>query len=119
MRKELLYLNWITKSYHDNIILKYVNLNVFENEIFAIVGRNAVGKSTLLKLIGGYIAPDRGTIYLHEKKISLKNHFDALALGIYSIHSSIEIIPEMSVFENVYLGLIENPPASSRSSAGR
>ncbi len=108
MRKELLYLNWITKSYHDNIILKYVNLNVFENEIFAIVGRNAVGKSTLLKLIGGYIAPDRGTIYLHEKKISLKNHFDALALGIYSIHSSIEIIPEMSVFENVYLGLIEN-----------
>lgn len=107
MKKELLYLNWISKSYDNNSILKYVNLTVFENEIFAIVGRNAVGKSTLLKLISGYTEPDNGTMYLHEERVSLRTHFDALALGISFIQSSIEIIPEMSVYENVYLGLKE------------
>lgn len=107
MRQELLYLNWISKAYGNHSVLKYINLNLFKGELLAVVGHNAVGKSTLLKIISGYTAPDSGSIYLHEQKITLKNHFDALALGIYSIQSSIEIVPEMSVFENIYIGLTE------------
>lgn len=107
MKEEILSLNWLSKSYQTNKVLKYINLNVFEGEIFAVIGQNAVGKSTLLKIISGYISPTSGDIYFKEQKVTLKNHFDALALGIYSIESTIEIIPDMSVFENVYLGLLE------------
>lgn len=107
MKKELLCLDWVTKSFDQKSVLKYINFNVFEGEIFAVIGHNAVGKSTLLKILSGYTLPDSGSIHFQEQKITLRSRLDALALGIYFIPSTIEIIPDMTVFENVYLGLLE------------
>lgn len=107
MKKELLYLNWLTKSFNGQPVLKYINFNIFEGEIFAVIGHNAAGKSTLLKVLSGGLSPDSGNIYYQEQKISLRSHLDGMALGIYSVPSAIEIIPDMTVFENVYLGLLE------------
>ena len=67
----MLVLNNINKSFKNIKVLKNISFTVKENKIFAFLGPNGVGKTTLIKIISGLISADSGTVLLDDKKISM------------------------------------------------
>ncbi len=78
---------------------------VFEpGEVHGIIGENGAGKSTLMKILSGLQQPTSGTILLDDKPIVLGGVRDALAHGIGMIHQELNLVDELTVAENVFLG---------------
>ena len=75
-----------------------------EGEIHALVGENGAGKSTLMKILYGLEKPDAGQIFLHEKPVTIPNPQAAIRLGIDMVHQHFQLVPSLSVAENVTLG---------------
>lgn len=85
--------------------LDHVNLSIKRGEIHAIVGQNGAGKSTLMKIAAGLYQPDEGQIWLSGRPVEIKNASEALALGIAMVPQELNLVPEMSVAENILLGI--------------
>ncbi|MBO0832170.1 MAG: sugar ABC transporter ATP-binding protein, partial [Actinobacteria bacterium] len=75
-------------------------------EVTAIIGENGAGKSTLLRILGGDYAPDGGRIVLDGTPLHLRSPRDAQRRGIRIIPQEPEILPDLSVAENVYVGAL-------------
>lgn len=73
-------------------------------EIVSLVGENGAGKSTLINVITGQILPDEGELYIDGKKVAIASPTDALNLGVGLVPQELNLIPQMSVAENIYLG---------------
>ena len=69
MKSELMRLDWISKGFEHNPLLKYVNLTIYAGEIHALMGLNGVGKSTLLQIIAGQTAPSGGRIWFQGQPV--------------------------------------------------
>ena len=104
MSDTILALEHIVKDFPGVRALNDVSLNVQRGEVLALVGENGAGKSTLMKVISGVIRPDRGTIALNGKKVQIKSPQHAQELGISIIHQEFNLIPHLSVAENVFFG---------------
>lgn len=94
----------ITKYYPGVVANDSVNFEVEEGEIHALVGENGAGKSTLMKILYGMEKADAGQIYLHDQPVSIPNPQAAIRLGIDMVHQHFELVPSMTVAENVALG---------------
>lgn len=81
-----------------------VDFNLRAGEIHALLGENGAGKSTLIKLITGVYARDGGQILLDGREINPHNPREAQLLGISPVYQEINLIPTLSVAENIYLG---------------
>ncbi|WP_460136893.1 sugar ABC transporter ATP-binding protein [Pseudomonas sp. S1_E04] len=93
----------IVKRFPGVLALNGVSLSLNEGEVHAICGENGAGKSTLMKVISGQLAPDEGTIaYLGEERM-FQSVGDAERVGIAIIHQELNLVPHLSVAENVYL----------------
>jgi len=93
----------IVKRFPGVLALSGVSLCLNRGEVHAICGENGAGKSTLMKVISGQLAPDEGTItYLGEERL-FKSVCDAERVGIAIIHQELNLVPHLSVAENVYL----------------
>ena len=103
MKSELMRLDWISKGFEHNPLLKYVNLTIYAGEIHALMGLNGVGKSTLLQIIAGQTAPSGGRIWFQGQPVKFSDSFDANALGIYALETVPEIVPQLDLAENVAL----------------
>src|SRR5204862_416450 len=77
---------------------------LYPGEVHAVMGENGAGKSTLIKLITGVYSRDAGSILLDEKPIDPHSPYEAQALGISTVYQEINLIPTMSVAENLFLG---------------
>jgi len=84
--------------------LNGIKLSIRENEIHAIVGENGAGKSTLIKLITGAITPTSGIIKFAGKEYGKMNPALALDMGITAIYQEFNLIPSMTVAENIFFG---------------
>ena len=84
--------------------LEGVDLAFRPSEILALVGENGAGKSTLTRILEGVFPPDRGTINIDGNRVRFAESRDAHNLGIRVIHQEPEIVPEMSVAENIFIG---------------
>lgn len=104
MTDVLLEMKNITKSFANNHVLKGVNLEVRKGEVHVILGENGAGKSTLIKIITGAYSMDEGEMYWEGKPISIKNPLEAMAIGIATIYQELNLIPELTVYENIFLG---------------
>lgn len=104
MTDVLLEMKNITKSFANNHVLKGVNLEVRKGEVHVILGENGAGKSTLIKIITGAYSMDDGEMYWEGKPISIKNPLEAMAIGIATIYQELNLIPELTVYENIFLG---------------
>lgn len=81
-----------------------VSLSFETGEVHAVIGENGAGKSTLMKILSGLQAPSEGQIYLDGEELKANNVGEAMAKGIAMIHQELNLVDELSVAENVFLG---------------
>ncbi len=93
----------LTKVFPGVIALDDVSLELFPGEVLGLVGENGAGKSTLMKLIGGVYAPTKGQIIYDEHEVQFRNPKDALDAGISIVYQELNLIPHLSVAENIFI----------------
>ncbi|MBV7506659.1 sugar ABC transporter ATP-binding protein [Bacillus sp. sid0103] len=108
MHGELIHIRQIYKQFAGNPVLKGVDLTLNKGEVFAIVGGNGAGKSTLMKIITGLYRPDEGQIVVQGKEVSFHQPADAHKHGIYLVPQEPLIFPNMTIRENITIGLNVN-----------
>jgi ABC-type sugar transport system ATPase subunit len=84
--------------------LKGVNLNLYKGEVHALVGENGAGKSTLIKIISGAYSYTDGVYLIDGQENGIKNTHDALAKGISVIYQELNLVPSLSITENIFFG---------------
>lgn len=97
-------MNGISKSFSNVNVLKNVDFQVRAGEVHALMGENGAGKSTLMKILTGIHKKDEGTISKNGKEVVIKDPKEAEQLGIAVIHQELNIIPHLTVAENMFLG---------------
>jgi ABC-type sugar transport system ATPase subunit len=100
----LLALRGVTKRYGGVVALAGVDFDLRAGEIHALLGENGAGKSTLIKVLGGIVRPDAGTIELDGRPVEVHDAAEADRLGIRLIHQELSLAPNLSVAENILLG---------------
>ncbi len=99
----LLEIKGIRKGFPGVVALDNVGFKLRAGTVHALMGENGAGKSTLMKIIAGIYIPDRGDIRLKGQPITLKSPIDALNKGIAMIHQELNLMPHMTVAENVWI----------------
>ncbi len=94
----------LTKKYGGLTAVNEIDLNIFRNEITAIVGGNGAGKSTLIEMISGSCRPTSGTIYYKEKLLPLGDPLAIRQLGIETIYQDLSLAELLDVPDNIFLG---------------
>ncbi|WSQ06669.1 sugar ABC transporter ATP-binding protein [Streptomyces sp. NBC_01231] len=101
----LLSVEQVSKSFAGNQVLKEVSFTVEPGEVLALVGENGAGKSTVLSLVTGLLAPDSGRVVHDGAPVPRAwSPHRARAAGIGSVHQELSLNPHQSVAENVFLG---------------
>ena len=95
----------INKSYDGVQALQSASFELRSSEVHALIGENGAGKSTLIKIITGAVQPDSGEIRLDERAITHNSPQTAKSLGIAAIYQQPALFPELTVAENIALGL--------------
>lgn len=93
----------ITKVYPGTIALEHVAYTVYRGKVNALVGENGAGKSTLMKILAGVEHPSEGTIRMEAQELSLRSPLDAMGAGIGIIYQELDLCPNLSVVDNVFL----------------
>lgn len=101
---EILRASGISKRFPGVVALHRVNLAVRRAEVLALIGENGAGKSTLIKILAGVYAKDAGEIVFDGKKAEIGSPHAAQALGISVIFQELNLLPNLSVAENLFIG---------------
>ncbi|OQY30624.1 MAG: heme ABC transporter ATP-binding protein [Anaerolineaceae bacterium 4572_5.2] len=104
-RIESLEMRGIVKRFPGVLASDHVNFDVKAGEIHALLGENGAGKSTLMKILYGLYHPDEGEILLNGQPISINSPTDSISYGIGMIHQHFMLVDNLTVVENVALGL--------------
>ncbi len=105
MEKEVvLKMTDITKSFPGVKALDGANLNIYRGRVMALMGENGAGKSTLIKVMTGIYTKDSGSVSVWGKEVDFKNVSDSQKVGIAVIHQELNLIPELTVTDNIFLG---------------
>ncbi|MCY1118197.1 sugar ABC transporter ATP-binding protein [Bacillus safensis] len=94
----------IHKAFGKNTVLSGVSFDLITGEVHALMGENGAGKSTLMNLLTGLYSLDQGTIQIDGKETAFKNPKEAEQHGIAFIHQELNIWPDMTVLENLFIG---------------
>jgi ribose transport system ATP-binding protein len=94
----------IIKSFGSNEVLKDVSLTLKGGEICALIGENGAGKSTLMNILGGVYKMDSGGVYIDGRKAEFSTPAQSLEAGIAFIHQELNLINDLPVYENMFLG---------------
>ena len=98
-------LRGIGKSFHGVTVLEGVDLDVAAGEVHAVVGENGAGKSTLMKIVAGVYAPSDGVLELDGVEHVFSHPSQARAAGVSIVYQELNLLPERTVAENLYLGV--------------
>ena len=98
-----LYMEKIYKSFGSNRVLHGVDFSLKGGEICALLGENGAGKSTLMNILGGVLPADEGTIRLDGNTVHFANPVDSLNSGIGFIHQELNLINDLTIYENMFL----------------
>jgi len=94
----------ITKHYPGTTAVDGVSLAVRRGEVHALVGENGAGKSTLIKILSGAVEPSSGTIFFDGNEFERQSPTEAIQRGISVIYQEFNLVPEMSIASNIFLG---------------
>ena len=100
----ILQLQNITKKYPGVVALNDVSLDVIKGEVHALVGENGAGKSTLIKTCTGAVVPDQGKVIIEGREFSSLTPTSSKENGIAVIYQEFNLVGELSVAENIFLG---------------
>src|SRR3954465_9698720 len=100
----LLEMHGIVKTFPGVRALGGVDLDVRQGEVHCLLGQNGAGKSTLIKVLAAAHQPDDGTILIDGEPVTLASPQAALRAGIATIYQELDLVPELTVAENIYLG---------------
>ena len=101
----MLTIDKLDSYYGESRVINELSLEIPDGKIVCLIGRNGVGKSTTLKSIMGLVKPPTGTIKLGDKDITKLSTYDRARLGIGYVPQGRDIFPQMTVKENLELGL--------------
>lgn len=100
----LLRMSGIAKAFPGVQALSDVSLDLRAGEVLALLGENGAGKSTLIRVLGGAHPPDAGTIAIDGQPVRISSPLDARRAGISVIYQEFNLVPALSVRENIFLG---------------
>ncbi len=104
MNNEIVIMRGINKSFPGVQALENVDFTLKKGEIHALLGENGAGKSTLIKVLTGVEHPEKGTIKIEGKEVSIKSPQNAQMLGISTVYQEINLCPNLTVAENIMIG---------------
>lgn len=104
MENTLIEMRSISKAFTGVQALHNCSLHILKGEVHALLGENGAGKSTLMKILNGIYHPDEGEIFFEGKKVSINSVLDARALGITMIHQELNMLTNLTVAQNIFLG---------------
>lgn len=94
----------LNKSFPGVKALDNIDLEIYQDEVHALVGENGAGKSTLIKLLVGVYQKDSGEIYFNNRKVEFNSPAQAFQKGISVIYQENSLIPQLTVIQNIFLG---------------
>jgi ABC-type sugar transport system ATPase subunit len=94
----------LTKTFPGVVAVDKVDFDVRPGEIHALVGENGAGKSTLIKILGGMYLPDSGQIVMDGRPVAFGSTHESLASGISVIYQEFNLVPDLTVAENIFIG---------------
>ncbi|MCC8109806.1 MAG: sugar ABC transporter ATP-binding protein [Planctomycetes bacterium] len=100
----------IYKSFSGNPVLKGVDFSLRRGEVHALIGANGAGKSTLVKILNGIHHADSGEIFLEGSPVEIRESSDAERHNISFVHQELNICPDLSVAENIFIGRLSRTP---------
>ena len=104
MDSPILQMRGISKRFPGVVALDRVDLEVYHGEAVALIGENGAGKSTLMKILGGVYQPDEGEILIEGQAVTIRSVADAIRLRIGFIHQELNVLDNLDVASNVFLG---------------
>ncbi len=104
MSEKLLVMKDIQKSFPGVHALDNCRFELEAGEVHALVGENGAGKSTMMKVLTGVYTKDSGSIQIDGREVQIHNTRDAQALGISIIHQELNLMKDLTVAENIYIG---------------
>ncbi|WP_438448426.1 sugar ABC transporter ATP-binding protein [Gorillibacterium sp. sgz5001074] len=102
--RPLLQMTGIHKQFPGVRALSDVSFRLFPGEVHALMGENGAGKSTLIKVVTGVYSIDQGTVELEGRAIKIGSPQDAQNAGISTVYQEVNLCPNLSVAENIYIG---------------
>jgi ribose transport system ATP-binding protein len=106
----LLRMKGIVKNFPGVLALDSVDFELRAGEVHALLGENGAGKSTLIKILSGALPRDEGEIFLEEHAVEIRNPSHANSIGIRTIYQEMNLVPTLTVAENIYLGRLPKTP---------
>jgi simple sugar transport system ATP-binding protein len=115
--RDILRAEHISKNYGAVTALTDINLRLAKSEVLGLIGDNGAGKSTLLKILCGFQPPSSGRILLEGQEVRFKSVDHARSLGIDAVYQDLALIPQLTVFQNMYLNreMLRGPLLNSRA----
>jgi len=104
MTEPVLALDNVSRSFGPIEVLHGVSFDLRPGEVHALIGENGAGKSTMMKILGGYLAPSSGTVRLDGEAVRFADLREAEAAGIIMIHQEFNLALQLTVEENLFLG---------------
>ena len=101
----LLVARGLSKSFAGVPALVDVDIELFPGRVHALLGQNGAGKSTLISVLSGVIAQDAGTLHVQGREVRFSSPRDALDAGVVAVYQELSLLPDMTVAENLYLGI--------------
>lgn len=111
---ESLRIEHITKRFPGIVACDDISLSVNRGEVLALVGENGAGKTTLMNILMGLYTPDEGEMYINDQKVHFKSPNDAFSCGIGMVHQRYMLVPNLTVTENVALGMLQRKDSGIR-----
>ncbi|MDR1534764.1 MAG: sugar ABC transporter ATP-binding protein [Planctomycetota bacterium] len=105
MSEPMISFHGLIKHFPGQTALDDVSFDVAPGEIHALLGENGAGKSTLLNVFHGVLPLTSGEMLIQGKKVEFHHTKEALDYGIVKVHQEINLVPEMTVWENLFLGM--------------
>lgn len=106
-------------SFSGTSVLRGINLEILSGEIHGLIGENGAGKSTLGKVLGGYYQASEGQLTVFGQPVQKWGPPEALAQGIAIMHQELQLVPVLTVAQNVFLGIEDKQFGVLRNTEGK